>query len=265
MASSSATIQIRSDSVRLRLLRRVEDALETPMIVLGLVWLALLILELTRGLPPVLEWMSLGIWVAFIFDFVLKLVIAPKKWAYVRRNWLTLLALAVPALRVFRVLRVARVATALRGARAVRGLRLVRVVSSLNRGMKALGAAMSRRGFGYVMALTVCVTFAGAAGMLALEQEHGNPMMQDYGTALWWTAMMMTTMGSEGWPVTGEGRVLCLLLAIYAFAVFGYVTATLATFFIGRDAERADTEIAGARELRLLRDEIAALRRQLQG
>jgi voltage-gated potassium channel len=29
--------------------------------------------------------------------------------------------------------------------------------------------------------------------------------------------------------------VLCLLLAIYAFSVFGYVTAALAGFFAGRD------------------------------
>jgi len=30
-------------------------------------------------------------------------------------------------------------------------------------------------------------------------------------------------------------------LALYAFAVFGYVTATLASFFIGRDAENKGT------------------------
>ncbi len=68
---------------------------------------------------------------------------------------MTVLALIVPAPRVFRIVRVARV---LRAARATRGLRLFRVISSLNRGMKALGAAMGRRGFGYVVALTFVVT-----------------------------------------------------------------------------------------------------------
>jgi len=63
--------------------------------------------------------------------------------------------------------------------------------------------------------------------------------IHDYGTALWWTAMLMTTMGSAYWPQTGEGRILCVLLALYAFAVFGYVTATLATFFVSRDMARA--------------------------
>jgi voltage-gated potassium channel len=42
-------------------------------------------------------------------------------------------------------------------------------------------------------------------------------------------------MGSDYWPQTPEGRLLCLLLAIYAFAVFGYVTAAIAAYFVDRD------------------------------
>lgn len=118
--------------------------------------------------------------------------------------------------------------------------------------MKVLGASLSRRGFGYVLSLTVLVTFAGAAGMYAFENgEPGGP--QGYGEALWWTAMVMTTMGSQYWPETVEGRVLCLFLALYAFGVFGYVTAALATFFVGRDADNDDAELAGARPLAELR------------
>jgi len=49
--------------------------------------------------------------------------------------------------------------------------------------------------------------------------------------------MIMTTMGSQYWPQTPEGRMLCLFLALYAFAVFGYVTAAIATFFIGLDTK----------------------------
>jgi voltage-gated potassium channel len=56
----------------------------------------------------------------------------------------------------------------------------------------------------------------------------------------------MTTMGSGYWPESAEARVLCLLLALYAFAVFGYVTAALASFFVGRDAQHRDGDIAGA-------------------
>ncbi len=169
----------------------------------------------------------------------------------------------VPALRVFRVFRVVRV---LRAARAVRGLRLVRVLTSLNRAMKALGATMSRRGFGYVVALTVVVTLVGAAGMLAFEGARlgGTGGWSSYGSAVWWTAMIMTTLGSDYWPQTTAGRMLCLVLALYGFAIFGYVTATLATFFIGRDAENDEAELASAQSISELRGEIHALREDIR-
>ncbi len=165
-----------------RLLRRLERWLDAPMVVLGLVWLVLLVLELTRGLSPFLQAVGTAIWILFILDFALGLSLAPGKLAYLKRNWLIALSLLVPALRVFRIVRALRV---LRAARAARGLRLVRVVTSLNRGMRALGATMGRRGFGYVVALTMIVTVGGAAGMYAFESKlSGGGGLDSYGAAL---------------------------------------------------------------------------------
>ncbi len=250
------------DDERRELLERLQDWLETPMLVLGFVWLGLFVYELLYELSPTLEYIGYGIWAAFILDFAVKLLLAPDKTDYLKSNWLTVLALIVPALRVFRIFRVVRV---LRAARAARGVRLFRVVSSLNRGMRALGKTMNRRGAAYVIALTLIVTLLGAAGMYAFEKD--NPSgggLHDYLTALWWTAMVMTTMGSDYFPQTAEGRILCLVLAVYAFAVFGYVTATIATFFVGRDAANAEAELAGAEDVAALRGEIALLREELR-
>lgn len=242
-------------------LHQLEDLLETPMVVLGFVWLLLLVVELVRGAGPVLQALGTAIWVAFVLDFALRLALAPDRSRYLRRNALTAISLFLPAVRV---LRIARLARAARTARAVRGLRLARLVTSLNRGMRALRATMSRRGLAYVLALTVVVVFAGAAGMYALEPpdaEGGG--FRSYGDALWWTAMIVTTMGSELWPRTVEARILCLFLAIYAFAIFGYVTAAIASFFVGRDAEDERGELVGAAALERLRAEIEALRREI--
>ena len=246
------------EAQRLELLERVEAWLETPMVVLGFVWLALLIAEFVWGSSSLFETLGTLIWIVFILDFILKFTLAPRKRFYLRRNLLTIVALFIPALRVFRLARAVRV---LRLARTARGLRLLRVVTSLNRGMRALSATMGRRRAGYVVLLTLIVTFAGAAGMYAFEQNVTGGLTS-YGGALWWTAMIMLTLGSEYWPQTPEGRILCILLSLYAFGIFGYVTAVLASFFVGRDADGAG-EIAGAKELGLLRAEIAALREAL--
>ena len=83
-----------------------------------------------------------------------------------------------------------------------------------------------------------------------------------YGEALWWTSMIMTTLGSEYWPRTAEGRILGWLLALFAFAVFGYITATLASFFVGQDAQERDEALLRA-DITALRDELRELRREL--
>jgi voltage-gated potassium channel len=199
-----------------------------------------------------------AIWVVFVLEFGLRFALAPEKLQFLRANWLTVLALLAPALRMVRALR------ALRAARGLRGLRLVRIVGAANRGMNALRASLGRRGLGYVVLLTVLIALLGAGGMQAFEpgsEVEGG--FASYGEALWWTGMLLTSMGSEFWPRTAEGRVLCFLLSLYGFAVFGYITASFASFFVGRDAASVDAEVVGARDLIALRDEVMALRRNL--
>jgi voltage-gated potassium channel len=198
------------------------------------------------------------------------MVIAPARSVYLRENWLTAVALLLPAFRAVRLLRALR---ALRAARVARSVALLRVITSLNRGMRAVNRALGRRGVGYVVALTAVVTVAGAAGMAQFEspaalRQAGRGDVADaggglgsYGEALWWTAMIITTMGSEYWPRTLEGRVLGWLLALYAFAIFGYITATIASLFLGRDA--AGPPGPDRSELVALHAEVVALRAQV--
>ncbi len=244
---------------RLRLLVQIEQWLEIPMIVLAFVWLVLLVVELVWGLSPFLDVAGTAIWIVFIIDFLIRFIVAPAKLRYLRRNALTVVSLVLPALRMFRLFRVLRL------VRGARGLRLIKVVGSLNRGIRATRASMGRRGFGYVMILTVLVTVVGAAGMYAFERsvEDGRGF-QSYGEALWWTAMLITTLGSEFWPRSAEGRVLCLLLGLYGFAVFGYITATFASLFIDHDAASRTGQIASAKSVRALEAEIRALRTALE-
>lgn len=247
---------------RLEILQQLENWLDFPMVVLGFIWLGLFVLELMQGLTPLLEVLGYLIWSLFVLNFGLEFILAPRKLVYLRRNWLSAVSLLLPALRIFRITRILRV---LRSTRAVRGLRLLRFLTRTNRGMRALGASMSRRGFGYVSALTLVITLVGAAGMYTFENDTTTEQgLNTFSAALWWTAMLMTSIGSEYWPHSPEGRVLCFLLAMYGFAVFGYFTAVLATFFIDRDADDETAELASAKSITALQAEITALRTDIQ-
>lgn len=229
------------------------------MMILSFAWLVIVIVELIWGTTSLLETFGTAIWIVFLAEFALRLGLAPDKGGFIRANWLTVVALVAPAFRLFRALRFLRV------ARAARGFRLVRIVGTANRGMNALRSSMGRRGLPYVAGATILVALLGAAGMLAFEpapEVEGG--FQSYGHALWWTAMLLATMGSDFWPRTAEGRVLCFLLALYGFAVFGYITASFASFFIGQEARDSRSEVAGAADLAALRNEIALLRADLK-
>jgi voltage-gated potassium channel len=248
------------DSERWTLLRNIEAGLEKPMIVLAFVWLALFILEMLRGLSPGLEILGTVIWIVFILDFIGRFLIAPKKGAYLKSEWLTAISLVVPALRTFRIVRVVRLA---RVASAGRGLRALQALTSINRGMHALGASMGRRRVGYVALITLIVFLAGGAAMFAFENNPGGKGLNSYPTALWWTAMLMTTIGSEFWPQTAAGRALCLVISIFSLGVFGYLTAALATFFVGRDAEDEEAPGVGQKQFQQLQAEVTALREDI--
>jgi voltage-gated potassium channel len=244
---------------RYRLLSRISEKTEIPLIILGFAWLLLLVIELIWGLTDFLQATTTVIWVIFIVDYLIKLALAPGKWQYIKTNILTLVSLFIPAFRVFRIFYGIRI---LKSLGFVRSVRVVRVIGSINRGMRVLGKTLERRAFGYVLILTLMVCFVGAAAMYAFEREVGA--FQNYGHALWWTAMLMTTIASEYWPKTPEGKVLCFLLSIYGLGVIGYFTALLASFFIGQDALNKKAEIAGSGQVTSLMNEIKLLREELK-
>jgi voltage-gated potassium channel len=245
------------DTERYKLATRIRRGLEPPMTILGLIWLILLILDFTHGLSSALQTVSYVIWGLFVLQFIVEFIVAPKKLVYFRRNWLTAIALVVPAARLLSVFR------ALRALSALRGIRLVRVVTGVNRGMRALGRILGRRGFAYAAGLSVMVAFAGAAGMYAFEHTSPGTSITGFWSALWWTAMILTTMGTDFFPKTPEGRWLCFLLALYGFAVFGYLTATISSYFIARDADTDDGDVAGAKQLKRLEQQIERLQELL--
>ena len=217
---------------RVRFVVQLDRILDTPMMILGVIWLILLVVELVGNATPAMERWAVVLWCAFIAEFVIKFAVAPRKLLYLRRNWLGLLSLLVPAFRLFRAVRIARL------ARLARSTRLVRILGTVNRNMRALRMTLRRRQFGYVLALFALVDVVGAAGMYAFERGVAGTVIHDYATALWWTTMLLTTFGTDYWPKTGEGRALSALLAFFAVGTLGYITAALASFFVGSDASR---------------------------
>lgn len=225
---------------RLGLLQQINDLTEKPLIILSGIWIGLIIYEFIYGLNKSLETTIYLLWAVFVLDFLIEFTIAPYKQQYIHKNIITLVSLFLPAFRIFRIFRVFRI---LQATRAIRSISLVRMLTSFNHGIKAVRRVIGSRGIGYIATLTFLITFAGAAGIFYFENPEalkqngynltGGTYIQNYGDALWLCAMLMVTIGSDYWPKTAEGRILTFTLSLYAFAIFGYITATIASFLIG--------------------------------
>lgn len=255
---------------RFELLDHITRLLEPVMTVLGLVFLGLLLLEYAGGHLSIagadrLDGTLTAIWVIFVVDFALRFFIAPAKRAFLRQNWLTVLSLALPFLRPLRALR------ALRAARAVRSLSLVRLLGGVNRAMRLLQRVAQGRQFAYVGGLTLFVVVAGAVGVRFFDRSVPGAPIQTFGDALWWSSAMVTTINNELYAVSPEARIIAILQRVYAVSVFGFITASIASYLIGSDAQKSSdtTEHVHDREteiyemLRLIQDDLTGLRHEV--
>jgi len=225
--------------------------------ILAILFAVLFILQFTLHLEP--EWqrrlnLTLTlIWGAFAVDFVVRLLLAPNKLVFLRHNWIMAISVCLPALGVLRIFALARVVPALQlGGLAAGG----------SRGTDALRRSVGAHQSVYVGALTVFVTLLASAGMVSIEGTRPDANIQTFGEAVWWSAATLTTIGSELYPVSWEGRTLAVFVMIYGLVFAGYITATLAVLFLGPSSTSAQT--APPPQDPALLDEIRALRVQLE-
>ncbi len=239
------------------------DWLDPVMTILGLVTAILLLVEFAADLSPrQAAWVGRAqqvIWAIFAIEFAVQFILAPRKLHFLRTHWLAAISVVLPAFRVFR---------ALRAARALRSLRLIRLVGGTNRAMKALRQMLRGRQFGYLVAITLLAVAVSSAGIYVFERDQPEANIVTLGDALWWAACMVTTINNEKYAVSAEGRVLAVLLRVYAAAIFGLVTANIASYFVGKRQEEAAAEASAAgapgaastaEELRQLREEVQRL------
>jgi hypothetical protein len=90
----------------------------------------------------------------------------------------------------------------------------------------------------FLMVGTVVLDAVGTVLMYAFEHARPASGFHDLGGALFWVSAQLTTVSSQmPNPVTTPGRVLDIVLEVWAVSVVATLAASLATFFLARHAE----------------------------
>ena len=222
-------------------LSRWQRITEWPMTALALVFLFAYSWEvLARTHITLCENTINIIWVAFIIDYVVSISLARNKKAWFKNNLITLLSIALP---IFRPLRL---------------LRLVAVLNVLNR---TSGMAVRGRITMYVCSSAVLLIYIGSLAILDVERTAPGAKITDFGRALWWTFVTVTTVGyGDLSPVTWQGKCIAVGLMVTGIALIGIVTATLASWIVDSvDSETDKRAQESSSEIQQLRSSVAEL------
>jgi hypothetical protein len=91
-----------------------------------------------------------------------------------------------------------------------------------------------------LLGATVLLDAVGTILMYLFEHDHRGSGFDDLGGALFWVSAQLTTVSSQmPNPVTTAGRVLDVLLEIWAISVVATLAASLAAFLRARHVEHA--------------------------
>ena len=234
---------------------RLDQLLALPMLALTVVFLADLVLPvLYPDMPPTaratLGPIDLGIWAAFLAEYLARLFVAPNRVAFILHNPLDLLLVVIPVLRPLRLVRSVTLIRAVRLTRIGAGTGSVVRQSRLR---LASRAALLAAGSATIMIL--------AASVMELDAERGavHANITTFGDALWWAVSTITTVGyGDHYPVTAAGHAIAIVLMIVGVGMFGVVAASASAWFISADQEEDRHQQADT--LTTLTVEIAALR-----
>lgn len=199
---------------------RFAEAVDTPMLVITILWLPVLIVPLVTpvhgAVAASLEAIDFTVWALFAFEYIVKFALAPDRGHYVKTHILELIVVVVPVLRPLRLV-----------------VMLGRVGVVFAESLRRARSIFTHSGFHFVV-LTVAILVFVCAGLVTFAERHAKGAnIHDFGQGLWWAIVTVTTVGyGDRYPVTPFGQGVAVFLMLVGIGLLGALTATIASYFV---------------------------------
>jgi voltage-gated potassium channel len=208
-----------------------ERRTDKPMLIISVLFLLVILVPVVFASLPLsirntLTVIETTLWVVFVVDYLVRFLLAPKRWRFFWTHIPELVVISVPVLRPLRSLQV---------------LRLLRLG-----GLGAVANRLARRTLQgravlLVSAITLILVLTVAGVVLIFERGNPHATITSYPDALWWALSTVTTVGyGDIYPVTSGGRLAGLLLMLAGIALAGIITAAVAAWFVQSVVKQAD-------------------------
>lgn len=172
-------------------------------------------------------YMTFQFWVCIIFviDFFVEMRYSDDKWRFFRHR-IVFLLLSIPYLNIINLTDISLTHNQLYFVRFI----------PLARGALALSIVISYLSSNAVTSLfmsylTIMLMVTYFCSLIFYQREAGvNPQVDTYWTALWWSAMNMSTVGCNISPVTVSGKIVAVILPISGMIIFPLFTVYLTNY-----------------------------------
>lgn len=185
------------------------------------------IIDFTKGLTNVQQWIDNIIYGIFVIDYIVRFVFVDNKKKFFKENIFDLIAI-IPFNSAFRIFRILKFSKLLRFAKFTK---LFRIGSLSARMMTKVRRFLNTNGFKYVLMLSGASILSATFGMMYFEHMK-------FAAALWWSFVTATTVGyGDLSPSSNAGRIIASLLMLVGIGLIGSLTSSITSFFLHNNEE----------------------------
>lgn len=220
--------------------KKIIDILNWAVLILSVLLIVYISINTFNDIPFLTDhtYMTFQFWVClfFIADLIVEFILSDDRKKYLKRRWLFLL-LSIPYLNIVSHFQIPLTHEEMYFARFIplaRGGLAVAIVASYISTNKVTSMFASY--------LAIMIGFVYFGSLIFLEEESAvNPMVPDFGSALWWACLDTTTLGSPINPVTPVGKIIGAVLATLGMLMFPLFTVFI-TDYVQRHIKFASAE-----------------------
>lgn len=173
--------------------------------------------SLTESQMKIVNIADIFVYIIFVLDYFIRFFTSRNKKRFLKHNIIDLIA----------ILPLGLLASSNFGS----VFKLIKVVSYVLRLIGNIKEILFTNGFIYALGSTIIITVMGSIGIYIFEYGVSETIA-DYGDALWWSFVTVTTVGyGDISPSTGGGRVIACILMITGIGFLSMLTSTISTFF----------------------------------